>query len=316
MSGHDINLAALRKQDLNQLVSLSALLTNASVSRAADVTGISQPSMSKSLARLRKAFGDPLLVRQGNAMHLTPFARGLLVQVQQTLDQVAHLYEPPTPFSPQTARGTVRVGCNDYVQAVLGIPFVRHLREKAPLLSVEFRPGGMLYPEQVLVEGSVDIVVTTDFPSINLRRQFTFSDPFVCIADRGSTAVPARLDLEDFLALRHVDVSPSGTGLLRQLFERAQRRFKDERRVVATVTSFLVLPSLLKDTDLVALVPSRAVSALPAGSVRSIALSFELPAYDVSVWWHSRTQSDPLLHWARSELAALAKELGARQAVR
>jgi DNA-binding transcriptional LysR family regulator len=67
---------------------------------------------------------------------------------------------------------------------------------------------------------------------------------------------------------------------------------------------------LLKDTGLVALIPSRAVSALPAGSVRSIALDFDLPAYDVSVWWHSRTQSDPLLHWARSELATLATQLG------
>jgi DNA-binding transcriptional LysR family regulator len=310
MSAQDVDLAVLRKQDLNLLVALLALLSKASVSQAADATGVSQPSMSKSLVRLRRAFGDPLLVRQGNAMHLTPFARGLLVNVQQALEQVAHLYEPPTPFSPQTVKGTLRLGCNDYVQAVLGVPFLRHLREKAPLLAVEFRPGGMLYPEQMLVEGGVDIVVSTDFPSMNLRRQFTFSDPFVCIADSGNTTVPERLDLERFLTLRHVDVSPSGTGLLRQLFERAQRRFKDERRVVAAVTSFLVLPMLLKDTGLVALIPSRAVSALPAGSVRSIALDFDLPAYDVSVWWHSRTQSDPLLHWARSELATLATQLG------
>ena len=51
--------------DLNLLVALDALLSERSVTRAARRVGLSQPGMSNALARLRKLFGDPLLVRQG-----------------------------------------------------------------------------------------------------------------------------------------------------------------------------------------------------------------------------------------------------------
>jgi len=303
----DVDIIALMSRDLNQLVALSALLTHASVTQAADELGVAQPTMSKSLARLREAFGDPLLVREGNLMHPTPFARNLAIKVQTALANLSEIYDPPRPFDPATISGVLKIGGNDYIQAVLGVPLIRRMREIAPSLNVDFRPVGAQYPEQLLTEGPCDIVISTNFPNVRLRHQNTFKDPFVCVVDAGRRNIPDRLDLDGFLKLQHVDVSPSGTGLLREMFAGAQRRFKSERRFVATVTSFLVLPEFLHGTDIAALIPERGFDVLPVGSLRKVALDFDLPAYEVSLWWHNKTHTDPLLHWARAELAAIAR---------
>ncbi len=86
-----MNLAAL---DLNLLVALDALLRESSVSRAALRIGLSQPATSHALQRLRDLLGDPLLVRTGARMELTPRALALQAPLAQALDQVRGLFTP------------------------------------------------------------------------------------------------------------------------------------------------------------------------------------------------------------------------------
>src|ERR1700759_511578 len=86
---HFMNLSSL---DLNLLVALDALLREASVSRAAMRVGLSQPAASHALQRLRDLFGDPLLVRTGARMELTPRAQALRGPLTQALDQVRGLF--------------------------------------------------------------------------------------------------------------------------------------------------------------------------------------------------------------------------------
>src|ERR1700761_5510596 len=91
ISIHSMNLNSL---DLNLLVALEALLKEASVSRAAMRIGLSQPAASHALQRLRDAIGDPLLVRTGPRMELTPRAQALRGPLAQTLDQIRGLFIP------------------------------------------------------------------------------------------------------------------------------------------------------------------------------------------------------------------------------
>src|SRR6201996_6656071 len=86
-----MNLASL---DLNLLVALDALLRDASVSRAAMRVGLSQPAMSHALQRLRGILSDPLLVRSGARMELTPRAHALRSPLAQALEQVRSLFMP------------------------------------------------------------------------------------------------------------------------------------------------------------------------------------------------------------------------------
>ena len=95
-----------------------------------------------------------------------------------------------------------------------------------------------MYPEQILEEGIVDIVVSAAFTFTSVHHQKTISDPFICVADAANDTIPARLSLDAFLALPQVDVTPSGIGILRRYFERTQRRFKHERDIVIVLSSF------------------------------------------------------------------------------
>ena len=137
----DTDLNSLQRQDLNQLVSLAALLQAGGVTRAAELLNVTQPTVSKALTRLRETFGDPLLVRRGNSMHLTPFANDLSLKVQDIIGSLDALYHPQGPFDPQTVSGWLKFGANDYVQSTIGLPFVRRMREAAPNICIELRSG-------------------------------------------------------------------------------------------------------------------------------------------------------------------------------
>lgn len=307
----EVELSNLQRQDLNQLISLAALLQAGGVTRAAELLNVTQPTVSKALTRLRKAFNDPLLVRRGNSMHLTPYANDLSLKLQEIIGALDALYHPQGPFDPQTVSGWLKIGANDYVQSTIGLPFIRRMREAAPNVCVELRSVGSLYPQQILDEGMVDLVVSAAFPFTNLHHEKTISDPFVCVADAGNTAIPDRLSLDDFLALSHVDVSPTGTGVLRRYFERSQRRFREERKIITVLSSFASLPDVLRGSDMVCLMPTRMLGILPGRPLRKIALEFDLPAYEISIWWHPRTHTNPMMRWARAELIRMVKESAA-----
>ena len=84
----------LKSLDLNLLVALDVLLREANVSRAAMRIGLSQPAASHALQRLRDLLGDPLLVRTGARMELTPRAQGLRGPLAEVIEQVRGLFQP------------------------------------------------------------------------------------------------------------------------------------------------------------------------------------------------------------------------------
>jgi hypothetical protein len=104
----------LANLDMNLLVSLDALLQERSVSRAAERLGLSQPSLSASLARLRRHFRDDLLARVGNRYELTPLAAQLAEQTTSALAAVARVFASEPDFDPATSEREFTVLISDY----------------------------------------------------------------------------------------------------------------------------------------------------------------------------------------------------------
>src|ERR1700733_13882015 len=98
--GGPVNFASL---DLNLLVSLDALLQQASVTRAANQMGLSQPALSASLARLRRHFDDELLTRVGNEYRLTPMALQLKELARVALSGVERVFTAQPAFDPASS---------------------------------------------------------------------------------------------------------------------------------------------------------------------------------------------------------------------
>src|SRR5215813_9333374 len=125
---HTMNLAAI---DLNLLVVLDALISEGHVGRAARKVGLSQPATSHALNRLRDLLGDPLLVRVGGRMELTPRATGMRAALAEALQRVQSLLAADA-FVPATSSRQFAIMMQDHVAHLIVPPLVQRLHAEAP----------------------------------------------------------------------------------------------------------------------------------------------------------------------------------------
>ena len=205
-----MNLGGL---DLNLLVALDALLSERSVTRAAQRVGLSQPGMSNALGRLRRLFDDPLLVRQGATLVPTARAEALIGPVQEALELIRRALDVPAGFDPATDRRSFRLSCSDYsVLMVIG-PLVRALAADAPGVLVEVLPR-LADAGRALLNGDVDLVIEP--PEImgdaDLESLRLWDDRWECCVWEGNTRVGKRMTMERYTALGHLIYSMGGAG--------------------------------------------------------------------------------------------------------
>src|SRR5437763_3899178 len=167
--------------DLNLLVALNALLDERSVTRAAGRVGLSQPGMSNTLARLRKLFGDPLLVREGLTLVPTPRADALRQPVADALGLIQHALDERPAFSPATDRAAFTVSCSDYSVLMLIGPLARRLAAAAPGVTIQVLPRAR-DAVRLLRDGDADLVIEPAeiMPEVALPARRLFADRWLC----------------------------------------------------------------------------------------------------------------------------------------
>jgi LysR family nod box-dependent transcriptional activator len=297
--------------DLNLLVSLDALLSERSVTRAAARVGLSQPGMSNALARLRRHFDDPLLVRSGASLVPTARAQALAEPVHQALELIRGAVHAPATFDPASERRAFRLSCSDYSVLMLIGPLVRALAREAPGVSVEVLPR-LANAGRALARGEVDLVVEPAeiMGDVDLEAVRLWQDHWMCCVWSGNSRVKRRISLEDFLSLGHLVYSMGGPDQPAALPDRQLARLGIKRRIEVSVESFLLAPFLLQGTDLVTLVPKRAQAFLRrTGDIRILPSPIELPPLVEMLWWHPRANADPAHSWLRGRIAEVAATL-------
>ena len=300
-----MNLAAV---DLNLLVALDALLSERSVTRAARRIGLSQPATSHALGRLRDLLGDPLLVRVGGGMALTPRGEALAEPTRAALDAASRVLAPRGAFDPAAETRPLRLAGADFTQVDILPRLCARLAEEAPGIDVQVHPA----PEDLLglvQRGEVDVALgPVRFSGLQpgLEEEPLFEERFVCVVRDGHPLTRGRLTLERFAAARHAMIAPRGKagGVVDDLLAKHGKT----RRVAARVAHFLVAPHVVAATDLVLTLPERVArlyeEQLP---LRTLKLPFEVPGFTVSMIWHERSKSDPALRWARGLLREVAR---------
>lgn len=302
---HDPNLAAI---DLNLLVALRALLTERHVTRAAQQLGLSQSATSHALNRLRELYDDPLLVRQGRSLELTPRAVAILPQLARGLTELEGSLRDQAPFEPRQARDRFRVGCADYFQAVLFGPLLALVQAEAPGIDLQV----MSYARELeqLEAGALDVALETktQLPR-HLSERKLFSDGFTCMLRKGHPALRRKkLTLDDYLALGHVFVAPGGTSGSYVDTELEKRGVA--RRIVLQVSSFLTAPLVVSETDLISTGPERLLKRMSQHyPIVLVPSPLELPRFDLSLVWHSRREHDPAHVWLRDAIVRAARGL-------
>jgi DNA-binding transcriptional LysR family regulator len=256
---HRMNLASL---DLNLLVALEALLDEASVGRAAQRIGLSQPATSHALGRLREIVGDPLLVRVGARMELTPRAEALRAPLAETLEHVRTLFVADG-FDPATSTRRFALMVPDLVVDLLMTAVVERVAAVAPHVRLDVVPW--LAPAMVKAETAreVDIVLSCRgdaYPGFHRQKLYTDKD---ALAVRRGHPIGRRLSqLPVFLEARHVAVISQGQRL--DMIDEWLLDAGVERRIALAVPSYLQAVRLAARTDLVAFVPRRLIASLSA----------------------------------------------------
>ena len=285
---------------------------NANVTRAARQLGLSQSATSHALSRLRDLYGDPLLVRSGRALELTPRAVALLPQLERGLGELQASLSGQEGFEPRRARLPLRIGAADYPQALLSAPLLSLLRAEAPSVALQITS----YPDlrEQLEAGAIDVAITVKTRPLKIfAEQPLFSDGFVCVLRKGHPALrQGRFNLQRYLALEHLLVAPGGTPGNFVDTELSRRNLT--RRVALQISSFLVAPQLVAESDMITTGPElllRQVSAYqPVVLLRA---PLQLPRFELALVWHTRRDHDPAHVWMRDVVvrAARAVKLGA-----
>ena len=133
----------MESRDLRLLLTIDALLQEGNVTLAAKRLGLSTPATSHALARIRERLDDPLLVRAGRRMVLTPRAEQLRPQVRSLVEEATRVLSAAVPFSPRDLDRTFTIFTTDHVLLVLGSIVDRILREEVPDVSLRFLPSVM-----------------------------------------------------------------------------------------------------------------------------------------------------------------------------
>ena len=301
-------MAGARGVDVNLLVALQALLEQRNVTRAGQVTNMSQPAMSAALSRLRAHFGDDLLRRAGRTYELTPLAAELLPQVGAALGAVAAALDPWSRFDPATSTRRFAVSGSDYALGVVVEPLLGVLRDQAPDVTVEFDPvppPGSDMLNHLMRRDAVIGAVGYGLPG---RRQMVFSDRFVCIVAAGNPRLrDGRLTLEDLADMPHVSAS---VGQLVTPADQVLAAAGVVPRVDVTVQGLLALPFAVSGTDLCAFVPERLLSRCADDLGLVVAeVPLEDPELAEAAFWHPSRDEDPSLRWLRGVLAEVREVL-------
>ncbi|PQO99886.1 nodulation protein NfeD [Massilia phosphatilytica] len=298
------------KLDLNLLVVLNALLTERSISRAAEKIHLSQPATSNALSRLRDYFEDELLVSSGRQLLLTPRAESLIEPVREVLMRIDSTIAAQPEFNPATESRDFTLLASDFTMTVLIPPLLETLFKEAPGFRIHIRTQNDR-PDEVLEQGKADfLIIPSQFLSKNHPSVALFEEDYVCVTWEGNTRVRERLLLDDFLSSGHVTANFSGERQSTTFDSWFMDSFELTRRVEVTAPSMAALPAMVIGTDRIATVhrriAERAKTYLP---VRLWEPPLKIPRLVQTLQWHKYKNNDAATLWLRQRLIDVAARI-------
>ena len=292
----------LSQVDLNLFVVLEAIYREGNITRAGHQLNLTQPAISHALKRLRDLLQDPLFVRQGAHMVPTPFTRNMIEEVRQALQILETNLSQSRNFIPEHTRRTFQMSLWEYAEALILPSLLQRLTHAAPGMSITTSRVKRRDLETELASGSIDLAI--DIPmttSDRIRHKRLLNEPFAVLARQGHPAIKNKLDLDTYVAQRHIQISsrrhgPSlidielgRQGLRREIFLRSQHN----------LTACMVV----SQTDMLLTLPERHADLLNKVLVNQV-YPFPLPGprLEAHLYWHESVENDPANRWLREEI--------------
>lgn len=297
--------------DLNLLAAFDALVNERNVTRAAAHVGVSQPAMSAALSRLRTLFNDQLFLRSAHGLLLTPKARDLAEPVSQALKQIEEALLPKPRFEPANASITFTLGLSEYPAFVLLPIIVKAMENHGKGISLAVHGVGSRDSAVDLLDaGTIDVAIGAP-PSIAEKRILTqtiMRDEFITIVRRDHPDVTNGMNMQTFLKLTHLLVSPEGDryGMVDQALIHLGKR----RTLGLTLPQMFAAPSVVAQTDMVSTVLKRiAQHSCDWRKLAAYPPPVAMPEINYDLMWHRRNDTHPAQQWLREQIALTAAAL-------
>lgn len=307
----------LRRHNLNALPVLRDILRHGNLTRASAALGLTQPALSNILKQLRMDFDDPLVVRNGKAMQLTPKAEALLGPLEASLSSIEKLLSAES-FDPATATNRFRIATTDHCITMLAPSLMKLMMEEAPDINVHMSIA-QASSVQALMVGDIDMVIS---PKILLtagiadtaamdsaNTELLMSEKMVCLAHNDDVEFRAGLSLEAYLARPHAGYY-FGDKLIASIEQTNLSRLGFKQNDGLLVSNYAALPAIVANSGCLALVPetlARGASLL--FPVQYAAPPFPIEPTDWMMVWHLRNERSPESLWLRDSLKRSAQSL-------
>jgi DNA-binding transcriptional LysR family regulator len=299
----------LANLDLNLLVTLDTLLRERNVTRTAERLGVSQPAVSGALGRLRRHFGDPLLVRLGNRYDLTPLATRVAALTGPALAGVRRVFDSTAEFDPSGLDREFTVVSSDYAATILAPLIARRFAAQAPgarLRLQQTTPYAVDHAADTLRSADGLIIphgFVTGLPYLDL-----YTDRWVCVVSADHPDVGEALTLDQLADLPWVVVFDRPTAFAPA--SRQLRMLGIEARVEVVVDGFAQMPFLVAGTRRVALLQERLARLVaPIAGIRLLDCPFDVVPVAEAFWWNPMYRNDPAHMWLRDVLLEASAEL-------
>ncbi|WP_261568865.1 LysR family transcriptional regulator [Frankia gtarii] len=300
-AGESAEARPLAGIDLNLLVTLDALLAERSVSGAARRLHLTEPAVSRALGRIRRATGDPILVRAGNTMVPTPRALEIHAEVHDLVQRAHGVFAPVgTPDLASLDRTFTILG-SDMLVASIGVGLLDRLARQAPRVRLRFLPEPTPSADP-LRDGTADLEIgQIDSTAPEIHVETLGEDSAIAVVRAGHPLTDGPLTPQRLAAARHVVASRRGR--LHGPIDEALAALGLRRAVAASVPSHTVALALVARSDLVGVAPRRlGRDSLAALGLVPLDLGLDLPNLSLCLAWHPRFDADAPHRWLRAQV--------------
>ena len=300
----------LSKVDLNLFIVFDAIYTEANLTRAGQIVGITQPAVSNALSRLRETFNDPLFVRTAQGMVPTPMAQNIIGPVRNALQLLRVSVQESRIFNPLQANKTFRISMTDLIEAVILPPLFQRLRRQAPAVQIESFLAKRRETTKELAAGRIDFAVDAPLNTDpQVRHVKLLEDRYVCAMRKGHPLAKDKISLDDYLSLTHIHISSRRSGL--GLVDLALGKMGIQRKIALRSQHYLMASQVMQQTDMAMTVPE---SFAHRHGLHAVDLPVnDVPAQETHLYWHESTDQDPANRWMREQLIELAQQISAQE---
>ena len=300
-------MSKIHSLDLNLLRLLHAIFESRNLTRTGERLGLTQSAVSHALKKLRYSFDDPLVIRQGNELVLTPKAEGLQIPLARWLNDFEKNIFNQIEFDPSTSEKTFHISTTDQFEQIIVPKIVKALKKQAPHIHLYFSKWDVGRFAQQIESGEIDFAVgvaTLDQP--NLMVTSLYSETFASMARTRHPYFKSAMTAKAFAGYPHILVSTGFGG--KGVVDWALEELKLSRDILYKVANFSSAPYIVEVSDVILTAPRKFIETI--GSRHKVKI-FEPPVnlnpFKLKMFWHVKNQTDAANKWLRDLIVHISR---------